>query len=133
MKPAAAQIATPLFVGLGMATLMIGSFAHAQTVNPTSTDPTYVQQQQDYQQKQQQYQDSKSAYDAQKGVYHEQRAAYEDARARFHQQQVAYDDQYGAGAYYHHWRDHMDDYNARYGPGAWERDFGANGYYDGPR
>ena len=126
-------IATPLFAGIGVAALMFAASAHAQAVAPAPVDPNYVQQQQDYQQKQQEYQDSKSAYEAQKGVYHEQRDAYADARARFHREQVAYDDRYGAGAYYHHWRDRMDDYNSRYGAGAWERDFGAHGYYDGPR
>ena len=129
----AAPISNSLFAGLTAATLMIGSSALAQAVNPAPADPNYVQQQQDYQNKQQDYQASKSAYDAQKSVYHDQRDAYENARARFHREQVAYDDQYGSGAYYHHWRDRAADYDSRYGRGAWDRDFGVNGYYDGPR
>lgn len=126
-------VPTYLIASVAAAVLMIGSSAHAQAVDRASADPNYVQQQQDYQHKQQEYQDSKSAYDAQKNVYHDQRDAYENARARFHREQVAYDAQYGSGAYYHRWRDREDDYNGRYGPGAWDRDFGPNGYYDGPR
>jgi len=124
---------TPLLAGLGAVALLMGSAAQAQPAYPTPVDPNYAQQQQDYQQKQQQYQDSKSAYDAQKDVYYDRRDAYEAARARFHQEQAAYDAQYGPGAFYHHWRDHSDDYNGRYGAGAWDRDFGPHGYYDGPR
>lgn len=99
-----------LFVSIAAVAACAGA-ARAQ-----STDPTYVQQQQDYQNKQQQYQDAQTQYEHQQTVYRFRLAGYERARA-------TYDQAHGEGAFYRYYSVRPREYDELYGLGAYGRDF----------
>jgi|SRR6185312_11620412 len=113
---------TRITTRLGLvAALALGgaAIAHAQTYN--SYD--YNQSQQQYQQAQEQYQRDQQAYQARHDAWLANRAVYDRARAD-------YDAEYGSGAFDAYYVDHPDAYDARFGAGAYARDFGAPAAYE---
>jgi hypothetical protein len=83
----------------------------------------YEQQQQAYRQGQRRYQDQYWAYQNRRDQYETQRQAYERRRARFERERANYDAEYGPGAFKAYYRDRPDEYDARFGADAYDRDF----------
>ncbi|MBV9509384.1 MAG: hypothetical protein JO303_03775 [Caulobacteraceae bacterium] len=141
----------PSFLGvtLAAATALSASSALAQSLNdqaygpgqptpsyaaPSATDQmnqAYDDQQQTYQQQQQTYQAQQDAYHRAREHYRDQKAAYAERRDVYLHDRDAYDAEYGSGAFIRYWRDHPGEYDERYGPGAYEHDFGVPAAYEG--
>jgi cytochrome c556 len=106
----------PVLVRLSLAAAL--SLSAVPALAQTPADEAYQQQQQDYQARQSQYQDDVARYQAQQQTYRLRRDHYEADRA-------AYDAEHGSGTFFGYYRRHPYQYDEIYGPGAWERDFGA--------
>ncbi len=110
--------ATPLKLTLTVALLLgSASTAFAQDYQANPNDPAYQQQvqqyqdqQQDYQKRQQDYQDRATDYQAKRDAYSVQRDRYSDDKAAYERQRA--------------------DYDARYGSGAWDRQYGYSYHRD---
>jgi hypothetical protein len=105
--------------------------AGACTAQAQAAGPGDIQRQQDYQHLQDQYQDAQSRYQDQSRDYAAKRETYEHQHGIYEHARANYDAQHGAGAFLAYYRDHSDDYERLYGPGAYGRDFGRAVVYHG--
>ncbi len=105
--------------------------AVASTARAQANGPGDNQRQQDYQHLQDQYQDAQSRYQDQARDYAAKRETYERQHGVYEHARADYDAQHGAGAFLAYYRDHSDDYERLYGPGAYGRDFGRAVVYRG--